>query len=188
MAFKKNQKRAKDGKFAKESFGLGGSDYENAYPPPVASEEKSRPAKEEQPMAFTDEQVEAIDRVAYDDYDEVKAIQRPRDHGDDYVAMTVTVEWEDEKPVITLTRNEVVAVGYAYTSDSERESWDEALENAQMNHESTESEDFADARERIEQNLEEAGVAPSGVEFREDNNVEWYDARGYSDDEVDDED
>lgn len=146
-----------------------------------------RPAKKEEPVGFTDEQVEAIDRVAYDDYDAVQAIQRPRDHGDDYVAMSATVEWVDEKPVITLTRNEVVAVGYAYTSDSERETWDGALENTKQNHESSEFEDFAEARERIEADLEEAGVSPSDVEFREENNVEWYDARGYSDDEVDDE-
>lgn len=44
MAFKKNQTRAKDGKFAKESLGLGGSNFEAAYPPPVTSNADKRAA------------------------------------------------------------------------------------------------------------------------------------------------
>ncbi|EXJ50755.1 hypothetical protein [Microbacterium sp. MRS-1] len=144
-----------------------------------------RPAKKEEPVGFTDEQVEAIDRVAYDDYDAVQAIQRPRDHGDDYVAMTVTVSWEDEKPVVTLSRSEVVAVGHLNYNDGEPDFWESMLDNAKQNHESTEFEDFAEARERIEAELEEAGVSPSDVEFREVNDVDWYDARSYSDDDLD---
>ncbi|KQM36847.1 hypothetical protein [Microbacterium sp. Leaf203] len=179
MAKQRELKTRKDG--VRQHYNTGTSVTSNAD---ARAAFNPRPAKKEEPVGFTDEQVEAIDRVAYDDYDAVQAIQRPRDHGDDYVAMSATVEWVDEKPVITLTRNEVVAVGYEDT-DSVRESWDSALENAKQNHESSEFEDFAEARERIEADLEEAGVARSDVQFREEDSVEWYDARGYSDDEVD---
>lgn len=184
MAKQRELKTRADG--VKQHYNTGTSVTSNAD---ARAAFNPRPAKKEEPVAFTDEQVEAIDRVAYDDYDAVQAIQRPRDHGDDYVAMSASVEWVDEKPVITLSRSEVVAVGHPNHFDGDvRESWDSALENAKQNHESSEFEDFAEAQERIEADLEEAGVSPSDVEFREVNDVDWYDARGYSDDEVDDED